>query len=99
MITNLRQEKVKYSQFKKEGISMKQNVGGLDRGLRLVIGAALLAAGYVKATWWLALIGAIVFLTGIIGWCGFYTLLGINTAKKAKAKKTSGKKSKAKKKK
>jgi heme O synthase-like polyprenyltransferase len=74
---------------------MKQNVGGFDRVLRLVFGAALIAYGYIKMIWWVELIGAIVFLTGLIGWCGLYTLLGINTAKKAQ--KTTGKKSKKKK--
>lgn len=76
---------------------MKQNVGGLDRSLRLVIGAAIIALGYVKCIWWLVLIGVIVFLTGVIGWCGLYALLGINTSKKVK--NPTAKKSKSKKKK
>jgi len=78
---------------------MKQNIGGVDRVLRIVLGAVILAAGYMAKDLWLAILGAAVALTGLFGWCGLYTVLKVNTAKKAKAKKPVAKKAKAKKKK
>ena len=49
---------------------MKQNVGGIDRILRILVGAALLVWGFVISpaapVWWAA-IGAVPLLTGLIG--------------------------------
>ena len=59
---------------------MKQNVGSIDRGIRFVVGAAIIAAGVVYQNWWGA-IGAIPLLTAIIGWCPPYAMLGISTCK------------------
>lgn len=73
---------------------MKQNVGGLDRWLRIVLGLSIIALGYVKSILWVEIIGAVVLLTGIFGFCGLYTILKINTAKKKPAKKAKGKKKK-----
>ncbi len=61
---------------------MKINEGGIDRILRVVIGAGLLVAAYVSGIWWLWPIGGILLLTGAIGWCGIYTLFGWTTNKK-----------------
>ncbi len=64
---------------------MKNNEGGLDRILRIVAGAALLAgvfvgdqfgAGFLNPWGW---IGVVPLATGLIGWCPAYTLLGIKT--------------------
>ena len=58
---------------------MKANVGGLDRILRIAVGIALiaLAAMGVVGVWgW---IGVVPLLTGLIGWCPAYPLLGIST--------------------
>ena len=60
---------------------MKSNVGGIDRILRIVIGAvlvALAARGQVGVWGW---IGLLPLATGLIGWCPPYSLLGINTCK------------------
>ncbi|MCW8964566.1 MAG: DUF2892 domain-containing protein, partial [Gammaproteobacteria bacterium] len=59
---------------------MKQNVGSIDRGIRFVVGAAIIAAGVYYQNWWGA-IGAIPLLTAIIGWCPPYALLGLSTCK------------------
>ena len=58
---------------------MKQNVGGIDRVLRIVAGLILtaLAATGVVGTW--AWLGLIILATGLFSFCGAYTLLGINT--------------------
>ena len=58
---------------------MKANVGGLDRILRIAVGIvliALAAMGTVGVWGW---IGVVPLLTGLIGWCPAYPLLGIST--------------------
>lgn len=63
---------------------MTQNVGGIDRILRIIVGVALLAWGFVlsaEPVWWAA-IGAVPLLTGIISWCPAYSLLGGISTKK-----------------
>ena len=58
---------------------MKANVGGLDRILRIAVGIdliALAAMGVVGVWGW---IGVVPLLTGLIGWCPAYPLLGIST--------------------
>lgn len=49
-------------------IIMKQNVGGIDRILRLVVGLGLIAWGVVAQNWWGA-IGIVPLFTAAIGWC------------------------------
>lgn len=58
---------------------MSQNVGGIDRILRIVVGLALigLALAGVIGLW--GYIGAVPLLTGIIGWCPAYLPFGIKT--------------------
>ncbi len=62
---------------------MKQNVGGIDRILRLVVGLALIAWGVVAQNWWGA-IGIIPLFTAAIGWCPLYPLIGLSTCKTEK---------------
>lgn len=71
---------------------MKKNVGGYDRALRIIIGLGGLSAGYVLNLWWVALIAAIILLSGLIGWCGLYVLCGLNTAPVKKTVKKTAKK-------
>jgi len=58
---------------------MKPNVGGIDKILRIVAGIALIAmaATGVVGAW--GFIGVVPLLTGLMGWCPAYTLLGIKT--------------------
>ena len=61
---------------------MNRNVGTLDRILRVVVGAILIALVFVgpKTAWgW---IGVIPLVTAFIGFCPAYRLLGICTAAK-----------------
>ena len=60
---------------------MKQNVGNVDRLLRIVAGIAIIGWG-VSAGNWLGAIGVVPLLTGIIRWCPAYCPLGISTAGK-----------------
>ncbi|MBU0499626.1 MAG: DUF2892 domain-containing protein [Gammaproteobacteria bacterium] len=60
---------------------MQKNVGGIDRILRIVVGVVLIAAtalGYLPI--W-GYIGVVPLVTGLINFCPFYPLLGINTNK------------------
>lgn len=58
---------------------MKCNSGTIDRALRVIAGLALigLAATGVVGMW--GYIGVVLVLTGAIGFCPAYTLLGCNT--------------------
>ena len=58
---------------------MKANVGNLDRALRILVGAVLIAltlAGSIGPWGWL---GVVPILTGLFRFCPAYTLLGIRT--------------------
>lgn len=58
---------------------MKSNVGGIDKVARIVIGAGLVgatAAGILPA--W-GYIGIVPLVTGLMGWCPLYRLIGLNT--------------------
>ena len=59
---------------------MQRNVGSLDRTIRIVAGLGIIAAGIALGSWWGA-IGAVPLLTGLIGWCPPYSLLGISTCR------------------
>ena len=64
---------------------MKTNEGGFDRLLRIIVGAALLLGvffgspiglGWLNPWGW---IGVVPLVTGLIGWCPAYAILGIKT--------------------
>jgi hypothetical protein len=57
---------------------MKPNVGGIDRILRVVVGLALLGAGYYFKSWW-GLIGLGPILTATIRFCPAYLPFGLST--------------------
>ncbi len=58
---------------------MKTNEGMLDRSLRIIVGLVLigLAATGTLGMW--AYIGIIPLVTGAVGMCPLYSLLGINS--------------------
>lgn len=63
---------------------MKTNESSIDRGIRIVLGVALLVLGFggiVTGTWGTVfkILGFIPLLTGIIGYCPIYSLLKIKT--------------------
>jgi hypothetical protein len=61
---------------------MKCNIGHTDRILRMTVGVTLMGLAGFEITGPWAWIGIIPFLTGAFAYCGAYSLLGINTAKK-----------------
>ncbi len=61
-----------------------KNVGKLDRVIRFVAGLALAFGAYKAegpAMWILAVAAAAAVITGLVGYCGLYALLGVNTCK------------------
>lgn len=60
---------------------MIQNVGGIDRILRIVVGLALLSLLVLlegNARWW-GLIGLVPLGTALFRWCPAYMLIGTST--------------------
>ena len=60
----------------------KKNEGNIDRILRVVVGALLIIGYFMNgdgAYSWLYLLGIIPLVTGLIGICPVYSMLGIST--------------------
>jgi chromate transport protein ChrA len=49
-----------------------KNVGKTDRIIRIVVGICIIV---FLAGWW-KILGVLILLTGFIGWCGLYQVLG-----------------------
>lgn len=72
---------------------MNLNVASPDRIARLVIGLALILLPFVTGSWeiwtnsiayWGAIVvGAVLAITGIVGFCPLYRLFGISTRRGA----------------
>ncbi len=63
---------------------MPRNVGSIDRAIRILIGAVLVAyalsIGFPNTGWnWVGWIGIVPILTAILGVCPAYSIFGINT--------------------
>lgn len=68
-------------------MKIKANEGTLDRILRVVLGLILLILALLQVVggiwlWVAAIVGAILLVTGLVGFCPLYTLLKINTCGK-----------------
>ena len=58
---------------------MTKNVGAIDRTLSIVIGLALIVGAATSTIGLWAYLGVVPLLTGLIGWCPPYAMLGFNT--------------------
>ncbi len=60
---------------------MTMNEGTIDRVLRVVVGVAILSLAFIgpQSPW--AYLGLIPLLTGVVGFCPAYALLGIRTCR------------------
>ncbi len=58
---------------------MKKNVGCIDRTLRIVIGLVLIGLAVTGTVGLWGYIGIAPLLTGLVGWCPPYALLGWKT--------------------
>lgn len=66
---------------------MKQNEGMAERAVRIIIGLALLAVAFFdvvvgRAATVAYVLGTLALLTGLLGYCPAWPLLGINTAER-----------------
>ena len=60
---------------------MQKNIHPIERVIRVVVGLVLTSMAFIgPANPWF-LIGIVPVLTGLIGWCPPYQILGINTCK------------------
>jgi Inner membrane protein YgaP-like, transmembrane domain len=71
---------------------MTCNVGGVERPIRIVIGIVLLGIGAfaglpVEAMAAALVVGTIALVTGAIGYCPLWMLLGLNTCPTAPSQK------------
>ena len=56
-----------------------KNEGTLDRAVRIILGVALLSLTVIGPKSMLGLAGVVPLVTGVIGFCPLYRLVGINT--------------------
>lgn len=55
------------------------NEGTLDRGIRVILGLAVLSLAFIGPQTPLGYLGAVPLLTGLIGFCPVYRLFGLST--------------------
>jgi hypothetical protein len=62
---------------------MLLNEGRIDRAVRVLLGLALVAMAFIGPRAWLGWLGVILVITGLVGFCPLYRLVGIRTTKTA----------------
>jgi membrane protein implicated in regulation of membrane protease activity len=62
---------------------MMANEGMVDRAVRVVLGLGLLAMVFVGPATWLGWLGVVPLVTGLVGFCPLYRLIGWKTTKAA----------------
>jgi hypothetical protein len=58
------------------------NEGTADRVVRILIGLFALGLFFFGPAWgmrWLLLVGLVPLVTGLVGWCPLYAVLGVST--------------------
>ena len=60
---------------------MKVNESGLDRAIRIVVGAGLISLVFVGPQTVWGWIGLVPLVTGLIGFCPAYRALGLSTCR------------------
>jgi len=65
---------------------MKKNIHSIERGLRIFIGATVTSLAFWGPSNMWFLLGLILVVTGLIGWCPPYAMLGISTCNIGKNK-------------
>lgn len=60
---------------------MKQNIGTVDKVIRLILGIVLMSLYFLLdgGLKYISILGIILILTAFINYCPLYTLFGINT--------------------
>lgn len=57
---------------------MENNTGTMDRVIRIILGIVILAAGFYFESLW-GLVAVIPLISGLVGFCPVYGVLGIST--------------------
>lgn len=57
-----------------------KNESNTDRTIRVVLGLVILTVGIAASSWW-ALVGLVPLITGIVGYCPLYAIVGISTCR------------------
>lgn len=58
---------------------MKRNLSTLDRAARMSVTAALVVTSVLTQAWPIAVLAALVAITGAIGWSPLYSVYGLST--------------------
>ena len=58
---------------------MTKNEGTIDRALRVILGLVLLSLVFVGPQTMWGLIGIVPLVTGLVGICPLYSILGVST--------------------
>ncbi len=58
--------------------TMEKNVGKIDKVIRILIALVIAGVGIYYKSWW-GLLAIVPLATALVGTCGLYSLLGINT--------------------
>jgi hypothetical protein len=69
-----------------KGSAMVTNIHPIERVLRVVLGLVLVSQVFMGYSNPWFLLGAVPLLTGLLGWCPPYAMLGINTCQLGKKK-------------
>ena len=70
---------IAHSQIIRESHMFSTNEGAFDRILRILVGIGLIAIVFIGPKTPFGWIGLVPLLTGFIGWCPLYTVLGLRT--------------------
>lgn len=65
-------------------MKIQKNIGGTDKKIRLTLGVLLLVISLIFSGIFqviFLIMGSVLIITALIGFCGLYTFLGINTCK------------------
>ena len=62
---------------------MKANVGKLDKGIRIILAIALFGSFFILKgdLRYIAILGLVPLLTGVISFCPLYKILGVNSCR------------------
>jgi hypothetical protein len=64
---------------------MPTNEGTIDRVLRVVVGAGVLSLAFIGPQTAWGYVGLVPLVTGLVGYCPLYSLLGLSTCPVSRA--------------
>lgn len=62
---------------------LKVNEGTIDRALRIIVGLVLISMVFTGLNTAWGWVGLVPLITGLVGSCPVYSILGLNTLKKS----------------